>query len=389
MIDTYSHFFDDFPELADRVAFMGDGERANRVLQKIKDLDLSAHGNILDITSQNEDRNFCLPVKIGDEYFFIINIADPYDFLATIHLPLFRRENDSSAFKEIIPQHEIGHIVISLLRPEALEQSQSMLLKSDRDLEREFFGERFSDTYMALKHVQARGQAGVDFVRRFSDLRILSALKKEVTSHLTYMVLDAVVERFPDGKALLGLTSLELAKLALEMVDGNNHGHKKMEEHLQQWKKALTSPSPDTLSHSSVRRLYLAIGNQLDIPLQDIEKAVAGYGFKPGDLKEKFVRSGALKAVVGLELMAGSPEDIKAVSGHIERLIFNAEANPDKYSNEYPGLGQFIRAATRSFAGGKYGLLCAASSPEFLNDLAHKHFMRQKILHLSEAIHIW
>ncbi len=381
--NLYDHFFHDFPELEGRVCFIGDDERTENFLQQVRSTNPTIHDAIERLVAETQDRVCTMWFPHGENHICIVNIPEKIDFLATIHAPLIRHEGDLSAFKEIASHHEIGHAILQLLHPAGLPHFNGAW-KSKADMERESFSERFADAYASLKFIQEHESEGTALVKRFSDLRILSALKKSESRHLTYIVLDSIAQRFPNGDELKDLSSMRIAHMALGIALEHNYSYMKMEDNLQQWQKAVSDPTYQDLSQPSIPRLFKAINNQLNVPVEAISKFVFDCGFKPGELKTEFLKSGAMKAVVGLDMSSNPYEDIAAVKGHIEEFIFSGGRHGSS-DNQFPGLGVFLKRAVGTFAGNRYALLNAAASPAFLNDMVHRHFMRQRIITLSQA----
>lgn len=385
MDNVCGRFFRDFPEFSGRVAFVDDGKRAEDVLSEIKKAKPGIYKSLIKHLSDNEDRNFSLSIATEDRQFYIVNIVDPYDPLSAIYLPLIRHDRDERKFKMLVAQHEIGHVVLSLLDRNAFPNQEHGLMKSKKEINDSLFRENFADAYASLKIIQAYGTGGTDFVQRWSDLRLLSALKRNDPSHLTYPVLDAIAS---GDYALKDTSPMDLARMAYGITKEHFQSHEKMESELRYWQNAISAPSHETLLQPCVRRLFQAVGRQLDMPMAKTEKFVFAHGFRPGELTQGFLNSGAIKAVIGLDITANDYEDIKAVRHRIEQLICAPDDKAGASSNQFPNLRQYVKQTVATFAGNKYALFNAAASAEFLNDMTHKYFMRERILTLSQTAYL-
>ncbi len=379
----YEHdqFFADFPEYADVTVFSHQTDAMNALVSEIKcSFPFFDDNSLLSV-----EHNCCISIPLEDKTFYVINIDEGYDFWSNVSWPLLVKDKDNEILRHFILQHEIGHILGSILNPYEYSTT-NLLLTSEEDEKHKHMSEEYADCYAALKVIQQYDEDGIRFVQKISDSRLLSAVKSGHTHHLTSTVLDALCElaQKPDFISKISeFSPQELASLAQEITQANHQPTPDKEKKLSEWKEAIFYPSSDTLLYPSIPRLMDAIGRQVDVREQDLDDYLDRLDFKKGDLSQAFTRSSILKAIVGLKISLVNAEDMHDAQGHLEEKLSSDTKDWIRCSNQFPELSDFAKNIRATFVGDRFALLSALSSKEFTNDLAHKYLTRQAIKNIA------
>lgn len=391
--EIFSEFLSEFPELVGTVCFEGN-EESIRAVKKNVGCALGLEAEETEAYFKRKiyphigNKNRCLSFEASSQTFYFVAIAENFDHVGRISLPLISCESDKSKFQEFAVFHEIGHIILDVLRPESKEiHPFSVFFETDEKC----FGEDFADSYASLRFLQKYGMDGLNLVRKHSDLRLLSSLLSKSPLHLTHRVLDEIVRQFfsPDKiNEISGLNQKEIAQISLETTDKYSAQANEREADLSKWLTALYTPSFSSLSDPCVERLMEAIENQMGVSLEETENFVGKHGFYKGALSDEFKKSTIMKALIGLSLSLVKHEDMSNVSKLINEFVWDKNKESLKKSaNQYPELEKYTKATiSGSFGSDRYRLLSAMSDPDFVNDLTYR-FLARRTLSNIDAYH--
>lgn len=387
MLDNrYSKFFEEFPEYEGMVSFVGDEQRTADILKRIQKIDEVYCTKVKDTISSvcEDNRNCCIPVSLKGKKFFIVNIADDFDWIGQISWPLLRN-NTANEFQEFITQHEIGHIIHTFLEPEEDVHKHIFLISKD-GFDKVHLGEEYADSYAALKILQTHGQESLALIRRISDIRILFAVKYNYTMHATNNVLDKIYEIYSDADALAELKTLSakaLAEKALEIAKEYSQNPFDKQFQIDEWREVIFKPTLESWVKPENKILLEAVHRQLDVPIDKVDEFITKYDFEKGDLTEAFKKSVSMKIVVGINISLVNHEDMSAIQGFIEEGMLDRDALLGG-SNRFPNLKSYIKTARGIFFGDKFAMMSAMSSPHLKNDMAEKYLGRETILRMAE-----
>ena len=375
---SHSDFFTDFPEYRGKIVFAGDPES----IYDAAEFTPSLSGDFLIITvnaiasSFRDKKNCCKPVTIDGHKFFVVNVVEGYNFLEAVKCPVLESDWDHKEFEKFIEDHESAHAILSIIKPYKFSTG-NIFLKSSEDVKRECFAEDFSDCCAALRFLQRHGEEGLKTIQRLADIRALSAFKNDGFEHYTTAVLDAVYKRFLSAESrdrLLKMSPAEVVEESLSLSEEYGLSPAVREASLEEWKNAISSPFIATISFSSVSRLFLAANRQLEVTDNEIDDYAGRYGFEAKDLSDLFKKQGFLKALIALKASIVVAEEMVEVQNYIEKNLLGSQGHDT--SNKFPDLNDFVRAVKGGFMGDRYAMQSALSSPNFVNDLAHKYLGR-------------